>query len=90
MLGRSHPPAQGVAGATAAVAAKWLARSGSRVAALIGAGRIGEEAIRALSHQFDFDRIDIASRTFEGARKFVDRLQPELKTSLRAVAKPGR
>lgn len=68
------------------VAALKLARKGSKVAALIGAGQIGEEVVRVLSHAFELDEFRVASRTLEGASKFVDRLQGEVKAPLKAVA----
>ena len=73
-------------GATAGVAARHLARPDSRVAALIGAGQIGEQALRAVAEAFALDEFRVASRTLEGAQALVARLQPELATPLRAVA----
>ncbi len=72
-------------GATAAVAAKHLARRGATVAALIGAGQIGEEVVRCLSQAFALTDFRVASRTFEGAAAFVTRLAPETTPCLRAV-----
>ena len=71
--------------ATGVVTAMKLARKGSKVAALIGAGQIGEEVARVLPHAFQLDDFRIASRTFEGASAFVERLQPEVNAPLRAV-----
>jgi ornithine cyclodeaminase len=65
-------------GATAAVAAKWLGRKSSRIAALIGAGRIGEEVVRSISSVIELDEFRVASRTLEGARAFARRIQPEI------------
>lgn len=75
-------------GATAAVTAGKLARPGSTVAALVGAGQIGEEVVRCLPHFFDLTDLRVASRTFEGASAFVDRLKPQVDAPLRAVASP--
>lgn len=72
--------------ATAVVTASKLARPGSTVAALIGAGQIGEEVVRCLPHAFDLTDFRVASRTFEGASAFVDRLKPQVDAPLRAVA----
>ena len=72
-------------GATAGDVAQHLARPYSRVAALIGAGQIGEQAVLALCHAFALDDFRIASRTEQGAVAFVERLQPKLTTRLRAV-----
>jgi alanine dehydrogenase len=73
-------------GATAGVAARHLARADSRVAALIGAGQIGEQAVRAVAAAFALDEFRIASRTLGGAQAFATRLQPDLTIPLRAVA----
>ena len=71
--------------ATGVVAAMKLARAGSSVAALIGAGQIGEEVVRVLAHAFRLSDFRVASRTFEGASRFVDRLKPEVDAPLRAL-----
>jgi len=71
---------------TAVVTAMKLARSGSTVAALVGAGQIGEEVVRCLPHAFKLSDFRVASRTFEGATAFVERLKPEVDAPLRAVA----
>jgi ornithine cyclodeaminase len=58
---------------TGVVAAKWLARAGSRVATIIGAGHIAEELPACLKEAFDLDEIRIISRRFETARAFAER-----------------
>lgn len=68
------------------VAAKKLAPPKARVAALVGAGQIGEEVARVLPHAFDLEDFRVASRTLEGAQAFVDRLEPDVKAPMRAVA----
>lgn len=74
--------------ATGVVAARRLANPGVRVAALVGAGQIGEEVARALAVAFELQEIRIASRTYEGAAAFAARLQPDVQTPLRAVCTP--
>jgi len=74
--------------ATGVVAAKHLARKDSKVAALIGAGQIGEEVARVLPHAFALEDFRITSRTLEGAQRLVERLAPEVAAPLRAVATP--
>ncbi len=74
--------------ATGVVAARHLAGPDVRVAALIGAGQIGEEVVRVLAAAFELDELRVASRTFEGAAAAVRRLQPEVRAPLRAVATP--
>jgi alanine dehydrogenase len=73
-------------GAAGVVAARKLAARNARVAALIGAGQIGEEVARILPHAFDLDELRVASRTLEGATAFAERLKPEVNAPLRAVA----
>lgn len=68
------------------VAARKLAAPKARVAALIGAGQIGEEVARVLPHAFELDDFRVASRTLEGAQAFVDRLKESVDAPLRAVA----
>lgn len=70
------------------VAARKLATKSAKVAALVGAGQIGEEVARVLPHAFALDELRVASRTLEGAQAFVDRLQPEVGAPMRAVASP--
>lgn len=72
--------------ATGVVTAMHLARKDSKVAALIGAGQIGEEVARVLAHAFQLEDFRIASRTLEGASALVERLRPEVKAPMRAVA----
>jgi alanine dehydrogenase len=68
------------------VAARKLAAPKARVAALIGAGQIGEEVARVLPHAFQLDDFRVASRTPEGAKAFVERLKADVDAPLRAVA----
>lgn len=72
--------------ATGVVAARHLAGPDVRIAALIGAGHIGEEVIRVLAAAFELDQLRVASRTFDGAAAVVQRLQPEVRAPLRAMA----
>ena len=52
---------------TGALAATWLARPGAKTAALVGAGKIGREVVRTLTHALDLDELQIASRSGESA-----------------------
>lgn len=70
---------------TAAIAAKHLATPGASVAAVIGAGRIGAEAVRMLDHAFDLAAIRIASRTLDGAEAVAAALQGEVAAPLSAT-----
>lgn len=71
---------------TGCVTLQKLARPGAKVAALVGAGQIAEEVARCLPHGFDLTDFRVASRTPEGAQKFVDRLKPDVNAPIRAVA----
>ena len=70
---------------TAAVSAKYLARPGASVAAVIGAGRIGAEAVRMLDHALDPAEIRIASRTLDGANAACAALEGEIAAPLSAA-----
>lgn len=60
---------------TGVVAAKWLARPQSRVAAIIGAGKIAEELPGPLSAVFDIQEIRTVARRIESAESFAHRNQ---------------
>ncbi|MDP6602593.1 MAG: hypothetical protein QGG17_00170 [Rhodospirillales bacterium] len=70
---------------TAAITAKHLAPPGASVAAVIGAGRIGAEAVRMLDHAFDLAAIRIASRTLDGAEAACAALEGEVAAPLIAA-----
>jgi alanine dehydrogenase len=72
-------------GTTAAVAAKHLGRRDSKVIAMIGAGQLMEEVYLCMPHVFPNATFRIASRTYEGAKKFSDRLGTKGRPSLIAV-----
>ena len=55
------------------VAAKWLARPDSRVATIVGAGKIADELPGPLSRVFSLREIRVATRRMESARAFADR-----------------
>ncbi|NDH54543.1 MAG: hypothetical protein EBY24_21810, partial [Betaproteobacteria bacterium] len=72
--------------ASAVVAAGFFAPAAARRVAVIGSGAIATEVVRLLPTRFALDSIRVASRTHEGARAFVHRLQPQLACPLQAVA----
>jgi len=76
-------------GATAAVAARHLAASGARKAALIGAGGIGEQALLCLDHAMELTEIFVAARTSASAESLVQRAQALTRSQL-TVAKSAR
>ena len=55
---------------TGVVAAKYLARPDSRIAALLGAGAIATELFPALTDCFDLDEVRVVARRPESARRF--------------------
>lgn len=75
--------------ASAMVAASHFAPGDARVAAVIGAGGIATEVVRQLPGRFRLDAIRVASRTVQGARAFVDRLQPQVDCPLQAMESVG-
>ncbi|MEX2644190.1 MAG: hypothetical protein WD270_12095 [Acetobacterales bacterium] len=59
-------------GVTAGVAAKHLAAPGVKTVALIGAGQLNSETYLTMPHVFPEARFRIASRSFDGAKRFAD------------------
>jgi alanine dehydrogenase len=55
---------------TAVVAAKFLARPGSKTVALIGAGAIAQQLFPALPDSFDLQEIRVVARRLESAERF--------------------
>jgi len=70
---------------TGALAAKWLAPPDARIATIIGSGRIADELYHTLSHAFSLSELRVASRSFENAKKFVERHSAEAEVSIHAV-----
>jgi len=58
---------------TGVVAAKWLARPESRVAVIVGAGKIADELPAPLCRAFDLQEIRIVARRPESAQAFAER-----------------
>jgi len=71
--------------ASAVVAARFLARPDARRAAVIGSGGIATEVVRQLAMHFRLADLRVASRTAQGARAFVERLQPQIDCPLAAA-----
>src|SRR6185312_565423 len=55
---------------TGVVAAKWLARPDSRVAVIVGAGKIADELPAALARVFDLAEIRVVARRAEAVEAF--------------------
>ncbi len=73
------------AGATTALGAKYLARTGARILGHIGAGATAYWNIRLLSHYFDFDEIRLHSRRPQSRHVLAAKLSKELATTVVAV-----
>ena len=58
---------------TGALAAKWLAAPGAKVAALVGTGKIGAEFALTLPHALDLEELRVASRDPSNAARFAAR-----------------
>jgi ornithine cyclodeaminase len=58
---------------TGVVAAKWLARRDSRVATIIGAGKIADEIPLGLSRTFDLQELRVVSTRMQTAQAFAER-----------------
>jgi alanine dehydrogenase len=72
-------------GASAAVSAKWLARKGSKVLAIVGAGHMAEGAIETCNEVFAWEEVRVWSRaqaTLDGfAARYADRFPFRLRPS---------
>ena len=62
-------------GAGTALAARHLARSDSKVVALIGAGRVARNQLLALAEIFDLEALFLATRSRARADDFMERMQ---------------
>ncbi|QSR27279.1 ornithine cyclodeaminase [Nocardioides aromaticivorans] len=71
--------------ATSAVATEALARPGSRVLGLVGAGRLARAHVEALREVRPFDRVVVWSRTGRTARELADGTGAEVVESAEAV-----
>jgi alanine dehydrogenase len=75
-------------GATSAMAAKYVARKDSKIAALIGTGGLAGSHLEALSRFFALDEVRVFSLTPEHRHNFVEDWQAKMPFRLRAVAHP--
>ncbi|MEX2644189.1 MAG: hypothetical protein WD270_12090 [Acetobacterales bacterium] len=73
-------------GVTAGVAAKWLAPPEVRTIALVGAGQLIGETYLAMPHAFPDATFRVASRTYDGAKAFADRVGPHGPAVIEAVS----
>src|SRR5712691_3334020 len=58
-------------GASAAVSAKWLARTDSKVLAIVGAGSVGQGTLATCDAVFDWEDVRVWSRTQESVERFL-------------------
>ena len=76
-------------GAATAVAAKYLARPGSSVATICGAGTQGAIQLRALTRVLTLNRVHIWNRDFTRAKSFAAAMSAELSLDVRAAEDLG-
>jgi ornithine cyclodeaminase len=74
--------------AVSAVATRMLAREDARELAIVGAGVQAERHLEAIPCVRPIERVRIASRTPEGAQRFVERMRPFTRCALEAVESP--
>ena len=72
-------------GAAGGVAAKYLARTSSRVVGVIGSGVQGRWQVTALNELFDLEQIKVYSRSASNRRKYVDEMTKKLGITVQAV-----
>lgn len=73
-------------GAATAVAAKYLARPGSRVCTVCGSGNQGRIQLRALAQVLGLKHVLVWSRDADRARDFAERMSGELGVDVRPIA----
>ena len=72
-------------GATSAIAAKYVARKDSKIAALIGTGGLAGSHLEALSRFFALEEVRVFSPTAEHRQNFVEDWRPKMPFRLRPV-----
>ncbi len=75
---------------TAAIAARWLARPQSKVAAVFGAGQIGDEIYPTLTHVFNLDEFRVVARRFESAESYAERNTTTNGTPIQPMESPQK
>ena len=63
-------------GASAAVSAKWLARKGSKVLAIVGAGSVGQGTLATCEPVFAWEQVRVWSRSQESVDRFLESERP--------------
>jgi ornithine cyclodeaminase/alanine dehydrogenase-like protein (mu-crystallin family) len=71
--------------AAVCVAAKYLARSNSRIAAIIGVGNVGRTALLGLLELFSLDEVKVMSARPESRRRFAEEMSKALGVRVVAV-----
>lgn len=72
-------------GAAAAVGAKYLARKGSKVVGLIGAGNVGRANLMALNEVMDIKQVKVADILPASRKKYVDEMRKMFNFDIKAV-----
>jgi alanine dehydrogenase len=77
-------------GAATAVAAKYLARSDSKIATICGCGNQGRISLKAVSRVFGLEKIFAYDRDDERAQRFAEELSLMLAIEVQAVSELGK
>lgn len=72
-------------GATAGVAAKYLAKKDSKTVAIIGAGVVGSYSLLAICQSFDIKNIKVSDIRKEASEKFAKKMKENLGINIEAV-----
>ena len=64
-------------GASAAVSARWLARTDSKVLAILGSGLVGRGTLATCDTVFDWEEVRVWSRTQESVDRFLESEAPK-------------
>jgi ornithine cyclodeaminase/alanine dehydrogenase-like protein (mu-crystallin family) len=75
-------------GATSAIAAKYVARADSKIAALIGTGGLAGSHLEALSRFFALEEVRVFSPTPEHRQNFIEDWRPKMPFRLKVVNHP--
>ena len=77
-------------GASTAVTAAWLARSGAEAVTIFGAGSLGRMHLRALAHRFALSRAYVIDIVLQAAETYAAELSPELGFPVEPVSLEAR
>tara|TARA_Y100001934_G_C12202239_1_gene701806 strand:+ start:20 stop:1087 length:1068 start_codon:yes stop_codon:yes gene_type:complete len=70
---------------TGVVACKYLAKSNSKIVALLGAGEIAKQLFPALEANFNFQEIRVVARRYENAKRFCKIIGERITAEMKAL-----